>query len=485
MIESGAMKLQRHSLMFVTLLFYIASALSPHKYLLLIVLAAYVYFIFKKFNSFAYALIAAYIASIPLQAGKVFPFELLSARELDMLGITYGINADLMVTVSDVVLFLMTAFMLLDRKKRPALPKKYTPLGVVLLIYTLLMLFVTLFGSVRPEISFFHAVFSLRPLIVYCFVLLYPGFPFSGLVDILSGWLFLEGVVVAGQMGKHGALGTVIERSEYIVLDASRDSSGLFRYGGTYAYANDLAHTLIAPISLLSVALFVRTNVWYIRALVVGLCSFVVTMSRSAWVSLSAALGVFIFVHKRYVARIRISSLAYQMFILAGVAVVSVFVAMRIADTRNSTKIYGSLETRVRLLNEYTQLIRMHPWMGVGLEMDVVTQYQRSQQFQRPEEDAANRSAVLYFPQPVHNGWIRVIVQTGFVGFVGFFGAFITLLYTIFLALRSEKARVRYLYGGAIIAGMIATASNSMMQPLVPDLTIWTMISMLYLTSHS
>jgi len=488
MIESSKMKSVIRSVFLPTLIYYAATCLVPNKISFIIVTLGYVAVLWRMTNDFRVALGSSYIALSLFVIGKTFEIELISARDLAIPWRSFGISADVLVTFQDAAVIGMASYMAFGIWKKTYQYTRNRLLEFLLFLYPVVTIIVTYIGSVRPEISFLHVLFTLRPIIVYYFFVSIPHFSVRRVWDIFAAGLCLEAAIVAGQMMRNGPLGLLIEPIyNYIVIDKSYEVVQLIRYGGTYMHANALAHGLLIPLTAL-VPLLVyqddRHGKRLVLCFVAGFAVLAVTMSRSAWISFGAGIGTFI-VLAQYLWQYRVRfSYFLDVFgtwaAIVCIFIFGVFVTPRIISTVHTMDPYGSVETRVLLLRAYSELIRTHPLFGVGLEMDVYTGYLQSLVRGDPKIDSPNRSVLQYFPEPVHNGLLRLMVQTGIVATAVYIGVYAVLFRIAFIHMRRVRKVPERLISLSLVCMVIVAFINSMMQPILPDVALLAALTIIY-----
>ncbi len=493
MIESSKMKLSVKSVFIATLLFYVSLLVLPNKPSLFLVSGMYFIVLWRMFSDFRKALMALYITLIPIIIGKLFVIDLIPARDLNIPTRQFGIAADVIVSVSDAVLMGMTVVLLAHGLRGGKAVYRNGWLEAALLLYPVTSVISTMLGSVRPEVSILHSAFTLRPLILYYFFATFAPIPVQMAFAIVAGSLFFETCIVVAQGIAGGSLGLVIEPiANFMVIDFSREAAGLLRYGGTFMHANALGNALLPLLFFLVPTAFYRFGALgrvFAGALLAGVFVLALTMSRSAWAGLAAGVLVCIWLTK-YRWRLPMT-LAYRLTraerFMALVVVIGAVIIMvpRLVSTLSSTKEYGSIETRTLLIREYSDLIRGFPWFGVGLEMDVYTQYQRSLVRGDWDIDAPNRTAVLYFPEPVHNGMLRLLIEVGLVGALPYVVICVLLFMLVWrFARRARTIPVKF-GAASLIVMYVAMFVNAQMQPIKPDLPILIVFTMLYLRNHT
>ena len=478
-----------------TIIFYGLSFLSPNNKVFLgfYVLYGIALYILHK-RQWKDVLFFWYIASLPLAAGKKIAFDLVSFREFNLLIFRpYGISADVIVTIGDVCIAIMGLVILKDvffGKDR----KKYRDTTAsVLLMYFCTILISTVYGSIRPEISFLHALFVLKPITLYWYIRhhVHERVLWMHTMMIIAAAIWLEFVMSGVQMLKQGPIGSVLELTpDYIPYDMSSDSGQIFRPVGSFYHANTLAHFLLPFLCIMIpffFVLFPGVSVWFtVTTMTVGFSVLLLTLSRSAWISFFAGFSVYVFlVEKIWNIRLILmeqSKRILKWWIIPVLLVILVFVLPRVVNTLFTFERYGSAETRLLLLQDAALAARENPVFGVGLEMDLFFMYLRSVQRR------VTNGVIFFFPEPVHNGYMRLLLQAGIVGIVGFFAALAVVLQMLIRSFRSVKSIQQRHMLSAVAAGITAICINSLMQPLLPnihDIVLFVAISRAYYKSRA
>lgn len=477
-------------LVFATLLYYGSIVIAPHKIAVFAFSFCYFFVLWRLMQHFRLALMVLYLTLVPILVGKLFDIDLISGKELGIPGRDFGIAADIVITISDVVVAAMGVLLAGAALRREPFYRRYPVLEFTLFMYAAGVVAATLLGSVRPDISIVHSAFAIKPLILYYFFSLRPTLRPATVISVFTAGLFFELAIVLGQVLKGGSIGLVIETiGNYVVIDQSLDAAGLLRYGGTYMHANALAHAMLIPFCFSVSALFYpygKKDRLIFSGFFAGLIVVILTMSRSVWLSAAIGLSLF-FMFTRFVwhykMKLVIALTEAQRYILIGIVVfLGILMTPRLISTLYSSGLYGSIETRSLLLKEYGQTLSTNLLTGVGLEMDVYVQYLRSSHFGSRNIDAPNRSVLLYFPEPVHNGFLRLLIQVGLVGAVPYYVLVLSLGYVIYSRLR-KPAPVQYrFFGASLMAAYAAMIINGFMQPILPDMPVLTALTMLYLS---
>jgi len=459
-----------------TLVVYVLSFFSPNNKIFIGVFVVYGLAMWIIHRNWKDALMFCYIASLPLAAGKKIAFDLVSFRDFNLLTFRpYGISADVIITIGDAAAALMALVIVKDMVFGRQWVKYKDAVATALLFFFGGAILATTLGSLRPELSMIHAVFLLKPLILYWYMThhITVGALWKNAMYIIAAAIVLEFGVSAVQVMKQGPIGSVLELApDYIPYDTSSDSGQIFRPVGTFYHANTMAHFLL-PL-LFSMLPFVFTAFRgmtpgiFITTAIVGMSVFMLTQSRSAWISFLLGFCIYIgLMEKVWNIRVALTKQAKRImtwWIIPLAIVVLFFVLPRIANTSFTLDQYGSVQTRILLLQEAALAGRENPIFGVGLEMDLFFMYLRSVQ------QRVTNGVIFFFPEPVHNGYVRLFLQLGLVGSFGFGVAVLTLFREAKQAVKVSGLLAHRHVTAAMIGGIAAIAVNALMQPLLPNL---------------
>jgi hypothetical protein len=486
MIESTEMKMPAWQGIIYTAIFYACLWVVPDKKSAFAVSGIFFLFLTRQTRSIPLSLVWMFIAMLPISIGKLFPADLVSASRLHINGRPFGISAEVNLAVHDGLVLVMAGYLAFDKGLRVLMPSRKDALGRWLVVLPVALVTVSLLGSILPVISSAHALFYVEPLLIYMFFRAYAGILDRDLlIAIFLTSVGLECTLTLTQMFRGGTIGSTLEDfPEYIPVDFSAEADYTLRLGGTFPHANILAHYLLFCVPVLLAIVFDESSPVRNLALVVLLGGAIVlmgTLSRSSW--LAAAVGVLVFfwlAEKRGKFVLRLPHIVRPLLYFFGpVAIVFAVLRVlpRISETLYTFTHYGSGMTRELLLSEALAVFSGHQLFGVGLEMGVYLMFQRALH--------SGSSVVSYFPEPVHNGFIRLIVETGIAGSLSYFIVLYLMGRSLWaLAGHSEK-RVRLL-GAGIFAGFCAAVINAQLQPLLPNLQELVLLTMIcqYVTSR-
>lgn len=478
---------------FPTIVFYGLSFFSPNNKIFILLFCVYAIVMYVLHIRWKDVLLYCYLAVLPLATGKKIPFDLVSFREFNLLAFRpYGISAEVIITLADACAILMAIVILKDYIVGAQRKKYRDPTAIGLLFFFLVTILSTVYGSLRPDISILHSLFFLKPLIIYWYIThhVQTSLMWKKSLYIFAASLWLVMIVSGVQLLKQGPIGSVLELTpDYIPYDTSSDSGQVFRPVGTFYHANTLANYVLPYVFIMLPFLFATISHVHsgicITSFVVGFFVLLLTLSRSAWISFFVGFVVYVmYIEKVWNMRLKFVKKAKNIVIwwlLPLCMVILAFVLPRIMNTSFTFDRYGSAETRVLLLRDAAEAAKENPIFGVGLEMDLFFMYVRS------VRNRITNGVIFFFPEPVHNGYMRLLLQVGFVGSIGYAVAIIFLF-------REEKHLVDVAKGiphkhivAATIGGIVALAMNSMFQPLVlniQDIVLYVLLNKAYYRSR-
>jgi len=471
MIESTKMKMSLQRIFSVTVLFYLSLLLIPDKAFILVNIGVYLGILFWEFRDSKTVLVLSYMALVPLLTGKFFPIDLVSATELHLLGRPFGVAADITVTGREGIVFAMLLILIWQRVKERRGFKIRGLLGTALCILPVALIVSAFVGSLIPGVSMLHALFYVEPFIIYAFMTR-RFFPvhYPVLLSVIMAAVFFESLIIIIQYIKGGTLGFVVESFPgYIPRDLSTDGNNMVRLGGTYLHANAAAHYLLFSLLLMLPAFFdpaIYASTFVVAPAILGFVALLVTGSRSAWLAWGIGMLCFYLFAKRWQLKVVIDpQLSRLRWVVIGflLVVVAVLVVPRIASTVHTLEPYGSSTGRLGLIREAWEVIRSYPVFGVGLSVDVYAFYRRSQ--------SLHTLLPMYFPEPVHNGFIQLLMASGLVGFVPYLLVVVAFVRELLWDVERVFGKKK-IYAAAIFAAFLGSIVNAQLQPLLPDFAV-------------
>lgn len=205
------------------------------------------------------------------------------------------------------------------------------------------------------------------------------------------------------------------------IANASLNGELVLRPYGSLPHPNVLAGYLLISMVIIMTSLWkkhsTKTNMFKISSVILGSAALFLTMSRvaiSLWVLTVGYLVIKKIKQKRYI------------FAVLGISILALFtpIGSRFTDMNITDE---SIAQRSTLISASVKMIERSPLFGVGLGNFLPT----LATLQRP-------LTVGTYLQPVHNIYLLVAAETGFVGL----GIFVWFLWKTFQKVRSQKSEV-------------------------------------------
>jgi len=203
---------------------------------------------------------------------------------------------------------------------------------------------------------------------------------------------------------------------------------------GTLGHPNKLA-TFFETLLLLSIGAFlVEKKLWLkITSIVIlglGLVTLIMTGSRGAWIGFAVSFAIFIIFsllnkHLNAKAVLKPVVLAVLLMMIA---------AMTFSDmlsVRIFGEDYGSAESRIPMFQIALNVIAAHPLGGVG-----INNYQVNM---REYNDSVRAMRYTTIPRPVHNMYLLIIGEIGFIGFAAMMFLLISLIIILLKTVSSSS----------------------------------------------
>lgn len=217
----------------------------------------------------------------------------------------------------------------------------------------------------------------------------------------------LQSLLGLGQYLSGSTLGLEIfgEAKTFVQM---RAGEGLVsRVSGTFGHPNNLGGYLAMVLQLNLALLFAPWRRAFKLALaallLLSVSALVLTLSRGAWLAFS--LGALFTLFMCLTHRWRAKSMALIMaVILVGLFMLPTSTLLEPMKRRLFQEDYGAAQSRVPLAIVALNIIRHHPWLGVGL-----TNYLAA----APTYDETPEAISYEFPRPVHNEFLLIGAELG------------------------------------------------------------------------
>ena len=234
------------------------------------------------------------------------------------------------------------------------------------------------------------------------------------------------------------------------------------RVGGTLGHPNKLAMYLELLLPLCA-GLFYSSNKLRDRfiaagAFSLGVIALIMTGSRGAWIAffVSIALFVYILIRKRLVELRTIIVPTMLIFLIICIVFASFWGSIHKRITGDD---HGSAMGRIPLIQVALAIIRAHPIGGVGLNNYAVI-------MQDYDHTILGRMFTR-LERPVHNTYLLITAETGFIGFAAFAWLMLAALYACRKAVRQKNPQLSFV-GVGIVCGLAAFLIHGLVEKHPP-----------------
>lgn len=403
---------------YLTTIFYFFLLFNPNTKTLVLFFFGYLLMILFVNKNFKLSLLLAYLASLPFPAGKTFEIEFVSSEALGIPLRMRGIDATFVISVKEIFLAAMAFVIIRDFFLHKEKNIYFDALGTLLFLYFASFVAASLLGSINPNVSLLFSLYELRPLILYWYVRQLirdrENFLFPSLA-IFSSALLLEFGLATLQLVSEVQLGPAIQQNRGFSPEGDPElGQFVFRPVGTFFHPTNLTHFMLSYGILFLPSLFFGSKGqanFGVFPFIFAIATILLTLSRGAWTSFCFTLAVFLFVvEKKWHIKLRLVKTIKQIVFLGLPLVIVflfVFVTPRLVSTFSFFGSSGGGATRTKQAAITWQIIRNHPFWGIGLEMDTLYSY-----LYYPSLET---NIFREFPEPVHNFFLRILVQSGFI----------------------------------------------------------------------
>lgn len=312
----------------------------------------------------------------------------------------------------------------------------------------------SVFGAASPSFVFYEIIRLFRTIVlIYCTRRFVRDTRRVNLVLYLLVFnIISQSVLGLTQLALGRSLGLfILGEADSLWFDPSVTGT-VSRVGGTLGHANALAMFLEMQLPIIlslsiarDVAIGNRDRILFLFAFVLGGVTLAMTFSRSGWLSLAVATGLVFFFHFRGL------KLTIRQLVLGGSAgIVAMAALVLLKDPilrRLGASSSASFTIRSHLIVLSQNMIKQHPWLGIGLNNFtlVMSEY---------------NTFDLRRLTPVHNLFFLTAAETGIVGLIVFLWLLVGVFSEGWKILKTKIPFLASLTVG-ILAGLIAALVHS------------------------
>lgn len=416
--------------------------------------------LYWKTRSLKVSLLVTYLLSSVIFVGKTYEYQLFDFKKYPDVKKIYpsGHGVSILISVSDIVSFFMLITVIKDivfnSRRRIGI---FSGLLIMLLLWSI---FANILSSNKVFISLYLTIKVLQLVVLDFFLKFFnDAKKFRYVFHVFMVIVLFQSFTAFHQFINFSPLGKSIESvfSPTLFGSSADETYFISRPIGTFGHANDLGIYISALLPLLFSLFFISKQWTFFVALLSGLITVLLTLSRAAWTGLIVSTLTYLYllehrlkikVKKFFDKKILIALLACSPFII--------YALPRIAKTFYSFDESGGAYLRLKQASEVLHLIQNSPVFGVGTGMSVL----EAIEFTR-------RSVFLSFPFPIHNYYLLTAVETGIVGFIITIAIVIILFLSLAKSVKKSMPLKRKVFLYALLSSSVVIIVAGFFQPFM------------------
>jgi hypothetical protein len=397
----------------VTLIFFLSlNLLNPSNKIIALSFAALFLLYTYKLKNVTYSIFYTFLSSTIIYTGKTYPIQI--APEGIFIKDIYpnGYILNLVIT-SQTFIALVMFFFIVDKFLHKKIKHKPNIIDLLIGLFFITKIFSAIIASKQPEISLPLEITGLSLPVAYFFNRLFlkttPKF-WKIMTFLFAALITFESVLGFLQLINKSPLGHSIESQvniEYFGFSPD-ETMFTFRPNGTFDHANSLGiWTGALCVFLFAMSLIYNSNILWL-SLLLGSGLLITTISRSAWLGyFTGILFTAYYIRKKksriftnffhIIYKTRVILLPLTIFLLF------VFILPRAQSSQYSLQNdAGALFFRQIQNTDALELIKLHPFLGIGTGMSV------------PEGIWLNLNTLrAKLPLEVHNWYLNLALENG------------------------------------------------------------------------
>ena len=466
----------------ITILFLLGSLLVPNNKILFIWTGIYLLLQLMSTKSFIMTIASVFIPISIMTVGQLYVFQAIPKGGITSNIMDYSEGRQLFFTLSPFFVLELTVIIgiiIVCLSKGIKFLRTNIPL-LLLLLVSLFSVISSFKSEFLPSLSFFYTIRSLG-WISWVWILrsYFNNVSKKEKLSVLN--LIMQQIVVVGlficlivfaQFLLRSPLGLTIEGTEILpVFGLGADENPLqFRPVGLFSHANILANSLfVLLLSFIFLKNFMdkykRTRVFsnfFVLSMVVAI---ILTLSRAVYLSTFVYfIGVFLMSNNRglFIEKIKVfikKITDHKLFSYPFLLLLFLLLLDRSVHTLLSFGGSGGMTVRSRLMELSFSLITKYSFLGVGRGMFI------------PAAFALDPKGIISsFPESVHNGFILMLVESGFVGLL------LNLLFLFSLVASVIYSKNSFLQKKSTLLGLFSLFLIMLFHPFINIVVLYTLL---------
>lgn len=424
------------------ILFYLIIFFSPNKPIYFSAYFVATFFFYLSSKDIRQSLLLSLILSLFSDMGLAGSLTLIEPKRLNL-------GSGYLFSPMTVLVLMLLPF---------SLTRKIKEVNIADIVMLLFLVWNTVSLIIFPNSTVLYGIMSLGEMIlVYYLLRIYIAqIPQTRIISILISMVLFQAAAAFLQVIFKRPLGLTAEAVifEHPLGFTTVEEEDLFRVTGTFGHPNIFASFLLSiiPFLLLYSPKSVFFNILKLSSIVI----LFFTYSRAAWFIFILVILYYFLRNKDIVMRMVEANLGMvikSLILFFGLfAILSPYLFTRIESLPAAFEKKGSMDVRLKLLEEGWHLFRLYPATGVGLNSSVQAYVEN------PATDLFYYIAPSKFYR-LHNTFLEIAVETGIVGIL----LFLLFIYQVIKTYFSKKRT--YLKDAAYL-GLLGFIGISLFNPL-------------------
>lgn len=395
------------------------------------------------------SLFITYLISSTIFVGKTHYYQLLDLKEFPHLKELYpfGIGTLLIIKPSDIFSFGISIYALINLLKIKA-KLHLEKIDFFLILFLLWTLMVNIVVSPRIMISLYYTLDLFQAVSLHFFLKLFKNKQKSlsiiplvfFVIAIFQSYISIHQFIKSGPLQKNVELvhlapkfGGVIDETYFT-----------FRPIGTFLHSNNLGVYLSALTLFLFSFYLIYTRWSYLLSLVLAFTSIILSLSRTAWISLFIGT-LYFFYSIEHSLKINLLQKFKTKFLLLTIVFIPLLIYSlpRISKTALTFNESGGGYLRLKQTQEILNLIKSSPFFGTGSGMSTLKAIELNK-----------KGVFVNFPDQIHNHYLLILAENGSIGLF----LFVCVLFFYFRGLTTKLKKTKIVNGKILIYGLIASS---------------------------
>lgn len=451
------------SLIFYSFLWFF----NPQNKIIAVSFLILIFIFYHRLKDIRLSLLLSYLTSIIIFTGKRYLIQLLPLGIFPVDLYPLGYVVYFVISPKHILAFIMFIFLVRDIIKTRFKLIQIKKADLLVIFYFFWILASDVFGSKNPAISLLFSIASLHLLIFYIYLKTYikkSKLFFLILLGLFASQILFESLISFQQFAASSPIFKNIEEQVDIEYfgHAVDELQFRFRPVGTFAHANVLGLSISFFLSVIFVYLYKQPKPIFFTALIGGVITLAMTLSRSSWIGFAASIITSLFILER-IKKIRPPPIFTKNML--SLSVIAILLVAFFVLPRAEKSIYsfgrggGGGYLRTLQIRDTLNIIARNPIFGIGTFMSV------------QEGILINPKGVFTsVPLGIHNWYLLTAAEHGIPAlllFASFLLVFIKPIITSIIKKRMQSLKQFIKLG--LVGGIISLLVVGLFQPFIGE----------------